>query len=77
MPHKLIYCLDIRQLQNEEEQEYKDIFADSGWHYVCSSGDLHIFSAEPGTVPLHTDRETSYVKYSRVVRIAGLWLSLH
>lgn len=70
LPHKLIYCLDIRQLQKEEEQEYKDIFADSGWNFVCSSGDLHIFSAEPGTVPLHTDRETSYVKYSRVVRIS-------
>ncbi|OMF91875.1 DUF2812 domain-containing protein [Paenibacillus sp. FSL R7-0273] len=66
--HKLDYCLDIRMLQPAEEHEYRDLFADSGWNHVCSSGDLHIFSAEPGTVPIHTDRETLYDKYSRVVR---------
>ncbi|MEK5446862.1 DUF2812 domain-containing protein [Paenibacillus sp. FSL R7-0331] len=66
--HKLDYCLDIRQLQQAEEQEYRNLFTDSGWSYVCSSGDLHMFSAEPGTVPIHTDRETLYDKYSGVVR---------
>ncbi|WP_052092196.1 DUF2812 domain-containing protein [Paenibacillus sp. FSL H7-0357] len=69
-PHKQIYCLDIRELPKEEEAEYHNIFADSGWTYVCSAGDFHIFSAEPGTVPIHTDRATIYDKYTKVARIS-------
>ncbi|WP_438490988.1 DUF2812 domain-containing protein [Paenibacillus sp. IHBB 3054] len=71
-PHKQIYCLDIRELPKEEEAEYHNIFADSGWTYVCSAGDLHIFSAEPGTVPIHTDRATIYDKYTKVARISKI-----
>lgn len=69
-PHKKIYCMDIRELPKEEEQEYRRIFADSGWTYVCSAGDFHIFSAEPGTVPIHTERATIYDKYTKVTRIS-------
>lgn len=71
-PQQRIYCLDIRQLQKEEEAEYRNIFADSGWIHICSSGDFHIFSAEPGTIPIHTDAATLYDKYIRVARISRI-----
>lgn len=67
--HKLIYCLDIRQLQENELNNYREIFEAGGWNHVCSSGDLHVFSAEPGTEPIYTDRTSTFEKYSRTLSL--------
>lgn len=71
--HKQIYCLDIQHVPQKDEKEYHEMFADSGWGYVCSAGDMHIFTAEPGTVPIHTDRSTLYEKYRKITRTSKLF----
>lgn len=40
------------------DQEYFELFAAAGWTHVLSTGDLHVFKAAPGTVPLHTGTES-------------------
>jgi len=72
-PHKLDYCLDIRLLDETEKNDYFDIFAAGGWKHVTSEGSFHIFSAEPGTEPIYTDRDTMRDKYTRVGRISRLF----
>jgi hypothetical protein len=65
----LIYCLDIRDLQKSDKDEYFEMFRASGWELVCSQDTLHIFSAQPGTTPIYTDSSTNYDKYSRAIRL--------
>ncbi|MFD2412649.1 DUF2812 domain-containing protein [Paenibacillus rhizoplanae] len=67
-----IYCLDIQHVLQQEVREYHELFADSGWEYVCSAGNMHIFAAEPGTVPLHTDRSTLYEKYRTITQTSKI-----
>lgn len=71
--HKQLYCLDIQHVPQKDENEYREMFADSGWAYVCSAGDMHIFVAEPGTVPIHTDRSTLYEKYRKITRTSKIF----
>lgn len=71
--HKRTYCLDIQHVPQKNEKEYRDIFVEGGWNYVCSAGDMHIFAAEPGTGPIHTDRTTLYEKYSKIARTSKIF----
>lgn len=40
--------------ESNPSSDYFDIFKAAGWTPVLSLGDVHIFKAVPGTVPLHT-----------------------
>jgi hypothetical protein len=59
-----IYSVDYRNLTEGEEEEYFDFFDASGWSHVVSQGNIHLFRAEPGTVPIYSDKETTKVKYA-------------
>ncbi|WNS44556.1 DUF2812 domain-containing protein [Paenibacillus sp. MMS20-IR301] len=71
--HKQIYCLDIQQVSQEEENEYRELFAAGGWDLVCSAGEMHIFAAEPGTRPIHSDRTTLFEKYRKITRSSKIF----
>lgn len=70
---KLQYNLDVHELKPSEQNEYFEMFEAGGWSHVCSQGNLHIFSAPPGTVPIYSDKNTMYEKYNREI---GVWRML-
>ncbi len=63
-----IYSLDYRSLKEGEEEEYLDFFSSSGWSHIASEGNIHLFRAHPGTVPIYSDRDTTVEKYENVTR---------
>ncbi|KGE17177.1 DUF2812 domain-containing protein [Paenibacillus wynnii] len=71
----LVYSIDYNTLQANELQDYYDTFRAAGWEAVCSLSNIHVFSAKPGTVPIYTDRATSYDKYNRAI-VNFKWSSL-
>lgn len=58
-----IYNLDYRSLEEDEEEEYFDLFSSSGWSHVATEAGIHLFRAEPGTKPIYSDRDTTAEKY--------------
>ncbi|GLY09155.1 DUF2812 domain-containing protein [Pseudobacillus badius] len=64
-PRHLIYSLDYQYVPKEELEDYYDVFRAGGWQPVCSEGNMHIFSAAPGTRPIYTDRSTVVEKYKQ------------
>lgn len=67
-PTKVIYSVDYRNEKDADLEEYYDIYQAGGWKHVCSSGNIHIFSSEPGTLPLYTDRVTLQEKYDSIFK---------
>lgn len=63
-----IYSVDYRSLKKDEEEEYFDFFASSGWAHITSKGDIHLFGAQPNTKPIYSDRDTSVEKYGNLAR---------
>ncbi|MEH6943340.1 DUF2812 domain-containing protein [Bacillus sp. JJ722] len=61
-----IYSVDYRSLKEDEEEEYFDFFSSSGWSYIASEGNIHLFRAHPGTKPIYSDRETTIEKYENL-----------
>lgn len=61
-----IYSVDYRSLKTEEAEEYFDFFTSSGWKYITSEGDIHLFQALPGTKPIYSDRETKVEKHDNL-----------
>ncbi|ACA54621.1 DUF2812 domain-containing protein [Clostridium botulinum] len=60
-PHDIVYSLDY---QKQADEEYLAIFKDAGWKRIVSIGDeMHIFSAQAGTKPIYSDRESEMDKY--------------
>jgi hypothetical protein len=59
-PQDLVYCLDY---QSDADEEYFSLFEEAGWKKACSAGNMHIFSAKPGTKPIYTDYNTETDKY--------------
>ncbi|QAA32148.1 DUF2812 domain-containing protein [Clostridium manihotivorum] len=59
-PQELSYCLDY---QADADEEYFSLFEEAGWKKACSAGNMHIFSAKPGTKPIYTDYNTETDKY--------------
>lgn len=70
-PEKIIYNLDYCSVDGDELEEYRAIFKASGWNLVCSSGNMHIFSAKSGTRPIHTERGTEIEKYEKAKGVLG------
>ncbi|MEN1937674.1 DUF2812 domain-containing protein [Paenibacillus sp. 102] len=58
----VIFNLDIRELAENELEEYIEMFELAGWEYICSSYTMHLFKAKPGTKPIYTDKETKQEK---------------
>jgi len=67
-PRALVYCVDYQKVAPADLDDYVGVFEAGGWTKVCSSGEIHIFAAEPGTNPIYTDEETNREKYRRSVR---------
>lgn len=61
----VIYSIDYRTLSAQEAEEYFEMFAFSGWTHVCSSYDMHLFKANPGTTPIYSDRSSTIDKFTR------------
>ncbi|WP_182298409.1 DUF2812 domain-containing protein [Cohnella cholangitidis] len=68
-PQQLIYSVDYNNVKPNEMEDYIELFEAGGWSRVCSSSNIHIFSAVPGTKPIYTDNETKVEKYKRTVRM--------
>lgn len=64
-PQQLIYSLDVQDVGERERVEYEQTFMASGWQLVCSTGNMHIFSAVPGTQPIYSDITSLRQKYMR------------
>ncbi|MYL44292.1 DUF2812 domain-containing protein [Virgibacillus halodenitrificans] len=66
-----IYSIDYRWLKEGEEEEYFSFFSTSGWSYVASEGNIHLFRAKPGAKPIYTDRDTTVEKYGNSIGFMG------
>ena len=76
---QLIYSLDIQNVREDERREYEETFRAGGWLPVCSAGNMHIFSAGPGTKPIYSDKTSLRQKYIRAngfFKLASLLLWL-
>ena len=63
-PQDIVYSLDY---QTEANEEYFTIFKEAGWKKVVSVGNkMHIFSAQVGTKPIYSDRESEIDKYTTI-----------
>ncbi|MDX8291703.1 DUF2812 domain-containing protein [Metabacillus indicus] len=63
-PRHLIYSLDYQNVKGDGAEEYYDVFRAAGWEPVTSIGSVHVFSAEEGTPPIHTEDESKAEKYA-------------
>ncbi|WLR59227.1 DUF2812 domain-containing protein [Guptibacillus hwajinpoensis] len=62
-PQDLDYSLDY---QAEADDEYFSYFEEAGWNHVCTgAGEMHIFTAVPGTTPIYSDRVSVKEKYEK------------
>lgn len=73
---EVIYNIDYRKLRATEEEEYFELFAYGGWTHVCSSTDMHIFKAAPGTTSIYSDAESSLDKLNRLAKPVNLVASV-
>ena len=65
-PEDVIFSIDIRRLEADEEDEYFEMFRMSGWEHVCSNYNTHLFKAKPGTKKIYTDRHSEVEKLKRL-----------
>ncbi|MGE7676123.1 DUF2812 domain-containing protein [Lysinibacillus sp. NPDC094403] len=75
-PEDVIFSIDYRKLQKDEEEEYFELFAFGGWTHVCSSAYMHIFKAAPETTPIYSDAESSIDKLVRLAKPLNLAASI-
>lgn len=66
-PKNVMYTIDHRKLEDDKE-EYLDLLAASGWEYIGSSGDAHLFCANADTQPIYSDDETKVEKYDALAK---------
>lgn len=67
-PKDIVYSLDY---QSEANEEYFNLFIESGWKPVISVGnEMHIFSAQAGSNPIYSDCQSEIEKYIRMKRQA-------
>lgn len=62
-PKQAAYCVDYNHVKADDMEEYEELFEAGGWTRVCSSGNIHVFTAPEGKKPIYTDKETNYEKY--------------
>jgi len=67
-PADYSFSVDYAWLSGKSEfKDYKELFAEAGWAYVCSYDGQYIFYASRGARSLYTDRDTLRAKYKRKV----------
>lgn len=54
-PQDIIYQMDY-QSKIEDKEEYRKIFEEAGWKFVCELEGFNIFYAPKGTVSIYTDK---------------------
>ncbi|QHT46182.1 DUF2812 domain-containing protein [Bacillus sp. SB49] len=70
-PEEKQFEIDYRESPDED---YFDLFEEAGWRHVCSSVDyIHLFTAEPETTPLYTDKTSLLEKYETEKEKDGKW----
>ncbi|MGN7313094.1 DUF2812 domain-containing protein [Alkalicoccobacillus gibsonii] len=62
-PAEYIYNIDYRKVDHDEQDEYMNLFSESGWSHVTSNHGMHIFRAQPGTRPIFSDEGTIAEKH--------------
>ncbi|MGZ9586615.1 DUF2812 domain-containing protein [Paenibacillus marinisediminis] len=70
-PEDVTFSIDIRDLKEEELDEYIELFETAGWAHVCSQYDTYLFKALPGVKPIYTDKETKVEKFERLQKSVG------
>lgn len=65
-PELVDYSIDIRNLADEDKDEYFAMFEFAGWEHVCSSYDTHLFKAPVGTTPIYSDNVSKADKLLRL-----------
>jgi hypothetical protein len=81
-PQHAVYRLDYRD-SSANRQDYEQLFADAGWHYIGSMGGWEYFrkAAAPGSMPeIYTDADSKVQKYRRlqwffVLLLPFLWIA--
>lgn len=68
-PTDVIYTIDYHLLNEEDQEEYFDMFKMAGWEHVCTEYNMHIFKAPRGTKPIYSDSDTKKAKYSRLSKL--------
>lgn len=69
-PTQLVYRLDYKLTLDKDYEEYKQIFADSGWELVCIMANWHYYRILPENdkVPeIYSDNRSRAAKYQRLL----------
>ncbi|AWE07657.1 DUF2812 domain-containing protein [Lysinibacillus sp. 2017] len=77
-PEFIDYSIDIRNLAEEDKDEYFAMFEFAGWEHVCSSYDTHLFKAPVGTTPIYSDNTSKAEKLMRLQKsiLPATWLTV-
>jgi hypothetical protein len=70
-PESYIYKLDYKASRDDDLEEYKQIFADTGWEYVTRYGAWHYFrtlETEETTPEIYTENEYQIEKYKGLLQ---------
>lgn len=68
-PQNLIYSYDMRKLKQDEKEDYFTIYKEAGWHFIKSSGEIHFFTAQEGSIRIHSEQETRNEQYRSIFYI--------
>lgn len=80
-PEEKVFTITHRAAK-EADDDWLATFAAAGWEHVLGIDFVHVFKADPGTAPIHTDPETRrdevrdevrrYARYSVVAVVLAL-----
>jgi len=72
-PSEVIYTIDYHLVEENDKEEYFELFEMAGWAHVCSEYNMHIFKAPKETEPIYTDKITTIEKYNRLRKPLQKW----
>lgn len=74
LPQECSYSVDISDIRSDADEfsEYLEVFENSGWQYICSSGSIHWFRGPKGAAPIYTNSASLFLKYEKMRRLS-LW----
>ncbi|QVK20595.1 DUF2812 domain-containing protein [Mycoplasmatota bacterium] len=70
IPRKLIYQFDFKSFDNMGEEEYLQLYRDSGWDLVCKFSGWYYFSREweeDTDITIFSNNESKRAKYKRLL----------
>src|SRR5699024_5935287 len=74
-PTDVIYTIDYHLLNEEDQEEYFDMFKMAGWEHVCTEYNMHIFKAPRGTKPIYSDSRC--FEYMHIIFCENMFPSRH